>query len=112
MKTIYGLLFGVLGAALVILVIELIGRALAPKEQPQVIIREVVKEEPTRQEPEVLPYWAVYGQPSYWPFYISPYWKYGVANDGPITGGKYRPHGPRPGYTGVSVGGAGGGGHH
>ncbi len=108
MKTIYGLLLGILGAAIVILVIEGVQRFMAPKEQPAVVIREVVKEVP-EQPREPLPYWAVYGAPSYWPFYLTPYWKYGVANDGPIRGGKYRPHGPRAGYTGVSVGGAGGG---
>lgn len=68
------------------------------------------------QEPQVAPYWTMYGQPTYWPFYLSPYWYYGVPYTGPIqnpTRGYrrdlYRPHGPRPGYTGVSTGGAGGG---
>lgn len=65
---------------------------------------------------QVPPYWTMYGQPTYWPFYLSPYWYYGVPWSGPIqnpTRGYrrdlYRPHGPRPGYTGVSTGGAGGG---
>jgi hypothetical protein len=70
------------------------------------------------------PYWWWYGLPQSYPVYLSPYWFYDVPYRGPITGsdyypspkpwyggrGNYAPHGPRPGYSGVSVGGGGGGG--
>lgn len=77
---------------------------------------QTIKEEPTETTP--LPYWVYYGQPSYWPVYLSPYWYYDVPFNGPITkpwgpSGRraYRPvHGP--GYSGVAVGGGGGGGGH
>ena len=69
------------------------------------------------------PYWWWYGLPQSYPVYLSPYWFYDVPYRGPITGsdyyprpkqwyggrGGYAPHGPRPGYSGVSVGGGGGG---
>ena len=63
------------------------------------------------------PYWTVYGLPTYWPFYLSPYWYYDVPWTGPINNPTrgyrrplYAPHGARPGYTGVAAGGFGGGG--
>ena len=69
-------------------------------------------------QPSVLPYWTVYGLPSYWPFYMSPYWYYDVPLHGPIQNpthgyrrNLYRPHSSSPGYTGVATGGFGGGGH-
>ncbi len=75
-----------------------------------------------------LPYWTAYGLPEYWPTVLSPYWYYDVPFTGPITGsggyyspytpyspgnqrgwpdprGPYAPHGPRPGYSGVAMGG-------
>lgn len=70
------------------------------------------KEEPTRMTAP-LPYWMYYGQPSYWPAYLSPYWYYDVPFNGPIIkpwgpSGRhaYRP-GHGPGYSGVAVGGSG-----
>ena len=79
-------------------------------------IVEVVKEVPPVPP---APYWTVYGLPTYWPFYLSPYWYYDVPWTGPINNPTrgyrrplYAPHGPRPGYTGVAAGGFGGGGGH
>jgi hypothetical protein len=95
----------------ILLVVSLLFLRPLPQSQRQPEVVEVVR------EPEVQPYWTVYGSPTYWPFYLSPYWYYGVPWGGPIQGGGYdrrglyAPHGPRPGYTGVSVGGGGGGGH-
>lgn len=93
--------------------------AQIPDEEVQVIQQPVVQESPS-------PYWWWYGLPNRYPAYISPYWFYDVPYYGPITGsdyypspkpwyggrGMYAPHGPRPGYSGVSVGGGGGGGGH
>ena len=94
----------------VILAVVLWSTLRAPQE-PKVVYIEP-RPEPT-PEPAVLPYWTLYGAPSYWPTYLSPYWFYDVPFTGPITGsgGYYRPHGPRHGYSGVAVGGGGGGGH-
>jgi hypothetical protein len=107
----YELLIGVLlTAILVILVMNVMKQPSEPKV--------VVIEQPQQQQPDppvltstVLPYWTMYGAPSYWPTYLSPYWFYDVPFGGPITGsgGYYRPHGPRHGYSGVAVGGGGGG---
>jgi hypothetical protein len=88
----------------------------AKKEEVITIVTEK-KEEPQMQSP--LPYWVYYGQPSYWPVYLSPHWFYDVPYYGPITGGSYKPWGPsrrnmyRPahwagrggGHSGVAVGG-------
>lgn len=75
---------------------------------------EVIKEVPPVPP---APYWSVYGLPSYWPFYLSPYWYYDVPLYGPINNPTrgyrrplYAPHGSRPGYTGVAAGGFGSGG--
>jgi hypothetical protein len=91
--------------------------AQTPAENIQIIQPQAVEESPS-------PYWWWYGLPNRYPTYISPYWFYDVPYYGPITGseyypspkpwyggrGMYAPHGPRPGYSGVSVGGGGGGG--
>ena len=83
----------------------------------QTIIKEV------EVEPPVYPYWMYYGLPSTWQRTIPSYWFYDVPYYGPITGGSYKPWGPhnyhkylppqgngsRLGYTGVAVGGGGGG---
>jgi hypothetical protein len=82
-----------------------------------------VQEDVTIVEDRPAPYWWWYGLPQRDPSFISPYWFYDVPYYGPITGsdyyprpkpwyggrGGYAPHGPRPGYSGVSVGGGGGG---
>jgi uncharacterized membrane protein YgcG len=72
--------------------------------------------EPVISETSPLPYWVYYGQPTYWPAYLSPYWYYDVPFNGPVSkpwgpSGRhsYRP-GHGPGYSGVAVGGGGGGG--
>ncbi len=80
------------------------------KKPKTVIIREVVKERPVLEE-RPLPYWTLYGTPTYWPQYLTPYWFYDVAYTGPIVsgGGYYRPH---SGHIGKAVGGGGGGGGH
>jgi hypothetical protein len=68
------------------------------------VVKNVVIEE---QRPA--PYWTVYGLPTYWPFYLSPYDYYGLPYTGPINnpyeGRKelYKPHGHRPGYTNMAV---------
>jgi hypothetical protein len=83
------------------------------------VVKIIEKEKP---EP-LLPYWAYYGQPSYFPYYLSSYWLYDVPYYGPITGGSYKPWGHgrynmyKPnhwsgrgfGHSGVAVGGGGGG---
>jgi hypothetical protein len=101
---------------IVILLVAILGAVLwsslkAPQEPKVIYIEQRPEPEP---EPAVLPYWTMYGAPSYWPTYLSPYWFYDVPFTGPITGsgGYYRPHGPRHGYSGVAVGGGGGGGGH
>lgn len=78
------------------------------KKPKTIVIREVVKERPNIQE-RSLPYWTLYGTPTYWPQYLSPYWFYDVAYTGPIItgGGYYTPH---SGHIGKAVGGGGGGG--
>jgi hypothetical protein len=97
------------------------------KKEPEVVT--IISEKEKETEPQIqspLPYWVYYGQPSYWPVYLSPYWFYDVPYYGPITGGSYKPWGPsghsmyRPahwagrggGHSGVAVGGGGGGGGH
>jgi hypothetical protein len=114
------LLFIIVG----LLVLIFLREPSQPQQQQQ---QQQVQKVDIVQEPEydtgVLPYWVYYGQPSYWPAYLSPYWYYDVAYGGPITGGSYKPWGPggrggyRPhsggigGHSGVAVGGGGGGGH-
>jgi hypothetical protein len=78
----------------------LIGLSIQKKQ----VVSTVVIEEP---RPE--PYWTVYGLPTYWPFYLSPYDYYGLPYTGPINnpyeGRKelYKPHGYRHGYTGQAI---------
>lgn len=93
------------------------------KEEIITVVTEKKEEESQPQMQSPLPYWVYYGQPSYWPVYLSPYWFYDVPYYGPITGGSYKPWGPggrtsyRPahwsgrggGHSGVAVGGGGGG---
>ena len=80
------------------------------KKPKTIIIREVVKQETPIVQERPLPYWTLYGTPTYWPQYLTPYWFYDVAYTGPIVsgGGYYTPH---SGHIGKAVGGGGGGGH-
>ena len=97
---------------LILILFVILWSSLRQPQEPKVIYIEP-KPEPEPSISPVLPYWTLYGTPTYWPTYLSPYWFYDVPFTGPITGrgGYYRPHGPRFGYSGVAVGG-GGGGHH
>lgn len=102
----------VLAAVLAFWLGSLWTRSKQPAERPNKEVVEVVEEIPAPA-----PYWTVYGLPNYWPFYLSPYWYYDVPWYGPINNPThgyrrplYKPHGTRPGYTGVAAGGFGGGG--
>lgn len=108
-------LYVLIGALLAFFVIKV------TKKENDVVTIVTEKEEPQTQP--LLPYWMYYGQPSYWPVYLSPYWFYDVPYYGPITGGSYKPWGSggrssyRPaywagrggGHSGVAVGGGGSG---
>jgi hypothetical protein len=109
-------------AALYVLIGALLAFFVIKATKKEEVITIVAEKEEPKQQP-LLPYWVYYGQPSYWPVYLSPYWFYDVPYYGPITGGSYKPWGPagrssyRPahwagrggGHSGVAVGGGGGG---
>lgn len=102
-------------ALLVAILVVILWTSLKSPQEPKVVyIEQRPDPEPVVPASSVPPYWTMYGAPSYWPTYLSPYWFYDVPYTGPITGsgGYYRPHGPRHGYSGVAVGGGGGGGGH
>ena len=104
----------VVGILILIFFILLWSSIRQPQEPKVIYIESRPEPDPAPSISPVLPYWTLYGSPSYWPTYLSPYWFYDVPFTGPITGrgGYYRPHGPRYGYSGVAVGGGGGGGGH
>lgn len=105
----------ILGLVFVGILTFWLGSLWARSRQPvKKEVVEVIKEVPPVPP---APYWSIYGLPTYWPFYLSPYWYYDVPLYGPINNPTrgyrrplYAPHGARPGYTGVAAGGFGGGG--
>ncbi len=106
-------------AFLIALLGALLGIVVYRYSQPRPIQKEVVE---VIQEPSILPYWTSYDPGyGYWPRWMDSYWLNYIPYYGPITGGSYySPWGgggrhhyiPRHGYggySGVAVGGGGGG---